>query len=188
MLVTSRTSSWVVQPPNLVFYKDALKYAPKGRIARAQRVLSRRPSAESSTGFGGGFDATGWFVCVRAHRNRGARGLPRRRGWAQSGRQSHVQDKSLRVGGFVDEGWGLQPERKQGPLRTLKGLQQHTTAIGEKQEQPRGGVVSPASRRARRLSPSPWPRISVESCIRGRNLIHVCCRQGVHRKAPHGIG
>ena len=36
--------------------------APKGCIARALRVLSRRPSVESSTGFGGGFRATGCFA------------------------------------------------------------------------------------------------------------------------------
>ena len=29
---------------------------------------------------------------------------------------SPIQDKSLRVGGLVDEGWGLQPEREQGQL------------------------------------------------------------------------
>ena len=44
---------------------------------------------------------------------------------------SHIQDKILRVGGLVDEGWGLQPEREQGPLRTLEGLQQLVTSAGE---------------------------------------------------------
>ena len=50
---------------------------------------------------------------------------------------SHIQDKSLRVGGLVDEGWGLQPEREQCPLRKREGLRQHATDIVGKQEQPR---------------------------------------------------
>ena len=79
-----------------------------------------------------------------------------------------IQDRGLGVGDIVDSGWGLQPKREQGPLWTLMGLQQHATAIGGKQEQPRDGVVTPASRRARGLPPSPSLRISVESCIRSR--------------------
>ena len=47
------------------------------------------------------------------------------------------KSKRLQVGGLVDNGWGLQPEREQGPLRTLVGLRQHAAAIGEKQEGPR---------------------------------------------------
>ena len=43
---------------------------------------------------------------------------------------SPIQDKSLRVGGLVDEGWGLQPEREQGPLRTLEGPRQLATSAG----------------------------------------------------------
>ena len=40
---------------------------------------------------------------------------------------SPIQDKSLQVGGLdnVDEGWGLQPEREQGPLWTLVVVRQH---------------------------------------------------------------
>ena len=48
MLVTSRTSSWVVPPPKVVFYKeDPGAYAAKGCIARARSVLSERPSETS---------------------------------------------------------------------------------------------------------------------------------------------
>ena len=80
LLVTSRTSSWVVPPPKVVFYTDASSaYARKGCTARAPRVLSDRPSVETSTGFGGGFRATGCFVRGWAQGGQGARGLPRRR-------------------------------------------------------------------------------------------------------------
>ena len=90
LLVTSRTSSWVVPPPKVVFYRDASSaYARKGCIARAPRVLSDRPSAETSTGFGGGFCATGCFGRGWAQGGQGARGLPRRRRLgAQGGRPS----------------------------------------------------------------------------------------------------
>ena len=48
LLVTSRTSSWVVPPPKVVFYKEAQgAYAVKGCIARARSVLSERPSESS---------------------------------------------------------------------------------------------------------------------------------------------
>ena len=48
MLVTSRTSSWVVPPPKVVFYKEAPgAYTAKGCIARARSVLSERPSETS---------------------------------------------------------------------------------------------------------------------------------------------
>ena len=33
--------------------------------------------------------------------------------------------KRLRVGGLVDEGWGLQLEGEQGPLWTLVDVRQH---------------------------------------------------------------
>ena len=80
MLVTSRTSSWVVPPPKVVFYRDVPgAYAAKGCTARARSVLSDLPSVESSTGFGGGFRATGCFVRDLARDDRGARGQPRRR-------------------------------------------------------------------------------------------------------------
>ena len=48
MLVTSRTSSWVVPPTKVVFYKEVPgAYAAKGCIARARSVLPERPSETS---------------------------------------------------------------------------------------------------------------------------------------------
>ena len=41
-----------------------------------------------------------------------------------------IQDESLRVGGLVDTGWGLQLEGEQGPLWTLVGVRQLVTAAG----------------------------------------------------------
>ena len=41
-----------------------------------------------------------------------------------------IQDESLRVGGLVDIGWGLQLEGEQGPLWTLVGVRQLVTAAG----------------------------------------------------------
>ena len=74
----------------------------------------------------------------------GARGQPRRRRWAQCGSRTSrnlelvfrlasrrvSESKSLPVGGLVDNGWGLQPEREQGPLRTPVGLRQLITGTG----------------------------------------------------------
>ena len=72
----------MVPPPKVVFYKDAPSahaHAREGCIARAPRVLSDRPSGETSAGFGGGFRATGCFGRGWAQGGQGARGLPRRR-------------------------------------------------------------------------------------------------------------
>jgi hypothetical protein len=99
---------------------------------------------------------------------------------------SPIQDKSLRVGGLVDEGWGLQPEREQGPLRTLEGLQQHDCRYRTK--------TGAASRRSCLASLSSCEGVATlalaaEQCgklICSRILI--CSMQGVHRKAPYGIG
>ena len=164
----------------LGFSRDA--YVPA--YAWSLRPGSAEDSTRQAAPFASGRIAIGGLAVYHAvaygHKVGGSRKAPR------VGALSPIEDKSLRVGGLMDEGWGLQPEREQGPLKTLEGLRQHTTTIGGKQEQPRGGVVSPASRRARGLPPSPWLRISVESCIRSRNL--TCCMQGVHRKASYGIG
>ena len=85
LLVTSRTSAWVVPPPKVVFYKEAPgAYAAKGCIARARSALSERSSKPSC----GGCGAAGRFIRDLAHENRGARGRSRCRGWAQSGRLS----------------------------------------------------------------------------------------------------
>ena len=74
-----------------------------------------------------------------AHEDQGARGSPRRRGGRNVGglRKAHsvstwptIQDESLRVGGLVDIGWGLQLEGEQGPLWTLVGVRQLVTAAG----------------------------------------------------------
>ena len=89
MLITSRTSSWVVPPLKVVFYKDASSaYARKGCIARAPRVLSDRPSVASSTGFGGGLRATGCFVAAGRNAVKELAVYHAVAGWAQGGRPS----------------------------------------------------------------------------------------------------
>ena len=89
MLVTSRTSSWVVPPPKVVFHKDAPSAcAPKGCTARARRALSDRHSVASSTGFGGGLRATGYFVAAGRKADKELAVYHAVAGWAQGGRPS----------------------------------------------------------------------------------------------------
>ena len=202
MLVTSRTSSWVVPPPKVVFYKDAPE------CLRSERLYCS--STEGSLG-----------TSQRGVVNRVRRGIPRDRlrmlrsrsgAWksrssrsttrtpSQDGRKVGGGPKalsvststdtpkswSLRVGGPVGKGWGLQPEREQGPLRTLEGLQQHDCRYRTK--------TGAASRRSCLASLSSCEGVATlalaaEQCgklICSRILI--CSMQGVHRKAPYGIG
>ena len=122
LLVTSRTWSWVGPPPKvaMAFYREAPEDERAERLycssaAWADGTFQRVPL----TGFGGGCSATGYFGRGGAHGNRGARGRPRRRrmGATQEAvgkRLSWIlcrlsESKSLRVGGLVDTGWGLQP-------------------------------------------------------------------------------
>ena len=132
LLVTSRTSSWVVPPPKVVFYKEAPgAYAAKGCIARARSVLPERPSetsfpedvARQAASFAIWRVAIGELAVDHAvadgRKVGGSRKAPSVSTWPS------IPDKSLRVGGLVDAGWGLQLEGEQGPLWTLVGARQH---------------------------------------------------------------
>ena len=90
---------------------------PRGRLLRSRLGAWRSRSSRSTTPPQG------------AHKVGGSRKAPSVSTWLI------IQDKSLRVGDLVDSGWGLQPEREQGPLWTLVGLRQHHAATGYKQEQ-----------------------------------------------------
>ena len=135
LLVTSRTSSWVLPPPKVVFFREAPEAERAERLYCSSTAWADGTSQRRfSTRFSGGCGATGRFSHGRARGDQGARGRPRRRRmgamWEALGK--HIarvlcrisKSKSLRVGGLVDGGQGLQPEREQGLPRTPEGLRQ----------------------------------------------------------------
>ena len=124
----SGTSSWMA-PPLKGSSTGAVCRGLRESACRATSVL-RVSSAESSTGFGGGFSAAGCFGCGWARGYQKARGLPRRRRmdtrWEALGKRLALvlcrNTLELRVGGLVGKGWGLQlggEQASEGPLRAL---------------------------------------------------------------------
>ena len=122
LLVTSRTSSWVVPPPKVVFFSDAPGAdAPNGCIARARSGHSERPSepsfpedlARQAASFAFGRMEIGGLAVYHAaadgRKAGGSRKAPSVSTWPT------IPDKSLQVGGLVDTGWGLQPRRSKDP-------------------------------------------------------------------------
>ena len=80
LLVTSRTSAWVVPPPKVVFYREAPEAERSKKLQCACAEWAAGTSQRvPSTGFGGGCGATRCFGRGWARVNRRARGLPRRR-------------------------------------------------------------------------------------------------------------
>ena len=109
----------------------------------------------------------------QARGNQGARGLPRRRRmgsrWEALGERlalvyvlgRNTLEPEPASGWSSGERMGLAArEGARTPEDTHGGSRHQLTSTGRKQEQPRDGVVPPASRsrRARGLPPSPWLR------------------------------
>ena len=146
LLVTSRTPSWVVPPANVVFFRDApgaerserlycssaawaIGTSQRGVFNRVRRRIRRRIRRDRLRMLRsrlGAWRSRSSRPTTPPQEERNVGGGPNAPGVSKSA--DTPESWGLRVGGPLGKGWGLQPEREQGPLRTLVEVRQHHTA------------------------------------------------------------
>ena len=148
LLVTSRTSSWVVPPPKAVFFRGAPGVKRSGRlhcssaeravgtsqrkvsnVNRVRRRIRRDRLLRSRVG---AWQSRSLRSTTPPQDGRKVGGVPKALSVSTS--TDTPKSRSLRVGGPVGKGWGLQPEREQGPS-TLWDVNNIVTLIYSKERE-----------------------------------------------------